>query len=128
MRMRLKFGLGQPHRAVGVTNDRIDAAVVRLSHKVRANRIFIRQRQGADRLLQVALDRQTHHRLVRADHSPGLIHRFLQSGLQRPVTGNGLGRISGALQGEQILLHIFFGFDLCRDVYCHGKAGLAPQV
>jgi hypothetical protein len=71
---------------------------------------------------QSAADREADDRLVRADHAPGLLGHFVHRAFQRLVPGDGLGRVGRALQGEEVLLHIVFSFELRRDVQRHHKA------
>jgi hypothetical protein len=65
---------------------------------------------------------EAHHRLVYVYHPPRLVGDLLHRALQRVVPGDGLGCISGALQREEVVLHLFFRLGLGTHVQRHHKA------
>ena len=73
-------------------------------------------RLHADDLRQVVSQRQTDHALMCTNHTTRLLRHLLQHPVNRLVPCDRLCRISGSLEGEELVLHVRLRLDPVGDV------------
>ena len=110
--MRFEFHLRHPPGLVCFAQQRVHAQNIDWLRMKAIGFVFVRQRQTIDRLVltPATVFGQDHQRLVSANHTSGLMGHLVHGRVQGLVGGDGLRRVSGTLQGQHLILHVFFGF------------------